>query len=106
MTRHLRRLEPLDPEAVHTEGCSMCAAMEPVLGTVARASDVAVGLCNPRDDPSLVERFDVQSVPLLVRFEGGEAVGRLADGFVGTERVLAFLDGDRGERGDHGDTET
>jgi thioredoxin 1 len=83
----------------YTEGCSMCAAMEPVLGTVARASDVAVGFCNPREDPPLVERFDVQSVPLLVAFEGGAPVGRLADGFVGAERVLAFVDGDRGERG-------
>jgi thioredoxin 1 len=76
----------------YTEGCSMCAGMEPVLGNVARASDVAVALVNPRNDPPLVERFEVRSVPLLVYFEGGEPVRRLGDGFVGAERVLAFVD--------------
>lgn len=77
--------------AFYTEGCSMCGAMEPVLGNVARAADVAVALVNPRDDPPLVERFDVRSVPLLVLFRDGEPVDRLADGFVGTEDVLSFV---------------
>jgi thioredoxin 1 len=76
----------------YTEGCSMCAAMEPVLGNVARATDVAVALVNPRDDPPLVERFEVRSVPLLVYFEDGAPVRRLAEGFVGAEDVLAFVD--------------
>ena len=75
-----------------TAGCSMCDAMEPVLGNVARASDVAVALVNPRDDPPLLERYGVRSVPLLVYFEDGEPVRRLADGFVGTGAVLAFAD--------------
>ncbi|WP_276259497.1 thioredoxin family protein [Haloglomus litoreum] len=78
----------------YTEGCSICASMEPVLGNVARATDVAVGLVNPRDDPPLVERFAVQSVPLLVYFEDGEPVRRLAEGFVGADDVLAFVDAD------------
>jgi thioredoxin-like negative regulator of GroEL len=76
----------------YTEGCSMCAAMEPVLGNVARATDVAVATVNPRDDPPLVERFRVQSVPLLVCFVDGEPVARRAEGFVGAEDVLAWLD--------------
>lgn len=76
----------------YTAGCSMCAAMEPVLGTVARASDVAVGLVNPRDDPPLLARFSVQSVPLLVCFVDGEPVARRAEGFVGAEDVLSWLD--------------
>jgi thioredoxin 1 len=78
----------------YTEGCSMCASMEPVLGNVARATDVAVALVNPRDDPPLVERFQVGSVPLLVYFEDGEPVRRLADGFVGADDVLAFVGAD------------
>jgi thioredoxin-like negative regulator of GroEL len=76
----------------YTEGCSMCAGMGPVLGTVARATDAAIGLINPRDDPRLVERFTVRSVPLLVVFSGGEPVGRRAEGFLGAEAVLAWLD--------------
>ena len=74
-----------------TEGCGACAAMEPVLGVVARETGVPVALVNPRDDPVLIERFDVRSVPTLVRFEDGEAVDRLAEGFVGAERVVEFL---------------
>jgi thioredoxin-like negative regulator of GroEL len=75
----------------HTEGCGICASMEPVLGNVARATDVAVGVVNPRDDPPLVERFDVRSVPLLVLFVDGEPVARRADGFVGAEDLLDWL---------------
>ncbi|MDG5778531.1 thioredoxin family protein [Haloarculaceae archaeon H-GB2-1] len=76
----------------YTEGCSACAAMEPVLGNVARETEVTVAVCNPRDDPPLVDRFQITSVPALVAFENGEEVGRLADGFQGVEAVLAFLE--------------
>lgn len=76
----------------YTEGCTLCQSMEPVLGSVARATDAAVGLLNPRTDLGLVERFDVRSVPLLVLFVDGEPVARLADGFVGAERVVEFVE--------------
>jgi len=79
----------------YTEGCSMCAAMEPVLGNVARATDAAVGLVNPRDDPVLVERFRVSSVPLLVLFVDGESVARRAEGFQGADAVCSFVDANR-----------
>jgi len=78
----------------HTDGCSMCDAMVPVLGNVARAGDVAVATCNPRDDPPLVDRLRVTSVPLLVYYEDGEPVRRLADGFQPTDAVLEFVAGD------------
>lgn len=77
----------------YTEGCSMCAAMEPVLGNVARATHVAVALVNPRDDPVLVDRLQVTSVPLLVYYEDGEERRRLAEGFQGADAVLDFVDG-------------
>jgi thioredoxin-like negative regulator of GroEL len=76
----------------YTDGCGICASMEPVLGNVARATDVAVALVNPRDDPPLVDRLDVTSVPLLVYYEDGEPVRRLADGFQGADAVLEFVD--------------
>jgi len=75
----------------YTEGCSLCAGMEPVLGNVARTTDAAVGLVNPRDDPPLIERFDVTSVPLLVVFADGEPVDRRAEGFVGGDDLAAWL---------------
>lgn len=77
---------------LYTEGCPKCQAMEPVLGNVARATDVAVGMVNPRDDPALVDRFAVQSVPLLVLFEDGDERARKAEGFQGVEDVIAFLE--------------
>ena len=76
----------------YTKGCSLCQAMEPVLGNVARATDVAVGLVNPGDDIELVERFDVRSVPTLVLFRDGEAVARRAEGFQGAGAVVEFLE--------------
>lgn len=75
----------------YTEGCTLCQSIEPVLGNVARASDVVVATCNPRTDLSLVERFAVRSVPTLVLLEDGEEVGRLAEGFQGTEAILDFV---------------
>jgi len=83
-----------DPALVefYTAGCPKCRAMEPVLGNVARATGVAVGLVDPGDDPALLERFDVRSVPVLVLFAGGEPVATTADGFLGTEAVVAFVE--------------
>lgn len=77
----------------YTDGCTRCQSMEPVLGNVARATGVPVGLVNPRDDPPLVDRFRVQSVPLLVLFADGEPVSRKAEGFVGAEELEAFVAG-------------
>lgn len=77
----------------YTSGCTMCQAMEPVLGNVARATDVAVGMVNPGDDIGLVDRFDIRSVPTLVVFRDGEEVARLAEGFQGGDEVVAFLEG-------------
>ncbi|WP_254524659.1 thioredoxin family protein [Natrinema caseinilyticum] len=75
----------------YTSGCAMCQAMEPVLGNVARATDVAIGLVNPGDDIGLVDRFDVRSVPTLILFENGDEIARVADGFQGGDAITDFL---------------
>ncbi len=80
----------------YTEGCGVCASMEPVLGNVARASEAAVGLVNPRDDPVLVDRFGVRSVPTLVLFVDGEPVARRAEGFVGADDLVSWVDSEPG----------
>ncbi|WP_336362978.1 thioredoxin family protein [Halalkalicoccus salilacus] len=85
----------------YTKGCAKCNAIEPVLGNVARATDVVVVMINPVTDLSLVEEYDVTSVPALVLFEGGERVGHLTEGFQGTEELLEFIE----EHADHGPTE-
>lgn len=76
----------------YTEGCGLCGSMEPVLGNLARDLDVAVGLVNPRDDPPLVARFDVRSVPLFVLFVDGEPVARRAEGFVPGDELASWID--------------
>lgn len=84
----------------YTDGCSLCAGIEPVVGNVARAHDgLAVATINPRDDPPLIGRFSITSVPTLIRFEDGTAVDRLAEGFQGGDAIDAFLAG----AADHGD---
>jgi thiol-disulfide isomerase/thioredoxin len=76
----------------YTEGCSLCAGIEPVLGNVARAhEDLVVVSINPRDDPALIERFGITSVPTLLLFTNGTVTGRLADGFQGGDAIDAFL---------------
>ncbi|WP_372910376.1 thioredoxin family protein [Salinigranum sp.] len=88
---------PLVLVEFYTNGCAICQSIEPVLGNVARASDVVVATCNPQTDLSLVERFGVQSVPTLVLLEDGEEVGRLADGFQSTEAILEFVEDARSD---------
>lgn len=76
----------------YTEGCGICASMEPVLGNVARELAVDVALLNPRDDPPLVERFSVQSVPKFVLFVDGQQVDERADGFVPNDELVEWVD--------------
>ena len=75
----------------YTEGCSICQGMEPVLGVVARDIDGTVALVNPRDDPPLVDRFAVQSVPLFVCFVAGEPGARRAEGFISASDLVSWV---------------
>lgn len=75
-----------------TKGCSLCQAIEPVLGNVARETGVTVAMVNPGNDIHLVEEWSITSAPTLVLVADGEEVGRLADGFKGGEDIEAFLD--------------
>ncbi|ADJ15966.1 thioredoxin family protein [Halalkalicoccus jeotgali] len=82
----------------YTKGCTLCRSIEPVLGTVARATDARVVMLNPETDLSLVETYDIRSVPTLILFENGERVGRVAKGFQGAEEILGFIEGNTGDR--------
>lgn len=76
----------------YTDGCSICQSMEPIIGNVHRSTAATVGTINPRDDPPLIDEYDVRSVPLFVLFVDGEPVERLADGFVDTDRLVELID--------------
>ena len=75
----------------YTNGCGICQSMEPVLGNVARELDGSVGLINPRNDPPLIERFEVRSVPLLVLFADGEPIARKAEGFIPGDELMEWI---------------
>ncbi|MXR50798.1 conjugal transfer protein TraF [Halovenus sp. WSH3] len=75
----------------YTNGCGLCQSMEPVVGNVGRELGIDIGFVNPRDDPPLIERFDVRRVPLLVLFVDGEPVARRDDGFVPGEELAAWI---------------
>jgi thioredoxin 1 len=75
----------------YTKGCTLCQAIEPVLGNVARETGVPIAMVNPGDDIALVDEWNVRSVPTLVLVEDGEAVARLADGFQGGEAIETFV---------------
>jgi thioredoxin 1 len=74
-----------------TDGCGICQSMEPVLGNVARELDLPIGLINPREDPPLIERFTIRSVPTLVLFVDGDPVAQQADGFVSGDDLTAWI---------------
>ncbi|MFB6188944.1 MAG: thioredoxin family protein [Halapricum sp.] len=73
----------------YTDGCGICASMEPILDGVAR-SGVVVGAVNPRDDPPLIDDYEITSVPTFVLFVDGEPADRLSEGFVPSEDLRAF----------------
>lgn len=79
----------------YTDGCGICSSMEPVVSNVARELDVDVGLVNPRDDPPLIEQFDIRSVPLFVLFVDGDQVARRADGFIPGDELAAWIKRER-----------
>ncbi|MFQ3294773.1 MAG: thioredoxin 1 [Halobacteriales archaeon] len=79
----------------YTKGCAVCQSMEPVLGNVAKVTDVQIGMVNPGDDLGLIDDFVIKSVPALMLFVNGEAVAQLADGFVGVDGVVDFVEENR-----------
>ena len=75
-----------------TSGCGICASMEPVLGTVARASSGVVAIANAGLLPDLAGALGVRSVPTLVVLKDGTEVERLDDGFQGAETLVEVLE--------------
>ncbi|MFC7202025.1 thioredoxin family protein [Haloferax namakaokahaiae] len=77
---------------IYTKGCTLCQSIEPVLGTVAKATDVTVVMVNPQTDMSIAETYTIRSVPTLLLFEDGDLVGRLDDGFQGAQSIIDFIE--------------
>jgi thioredoxin 1 len=89
--RELLAAEPVVLLEVYTPGCGICASMEPVLGTVARATDATVALVDATDAPEFTAEHDVVRAPTLFVFVDGAPVARRDEGFVGAEELLDWL---------------
>jgi len=76
----------------YTDGCGKCAAMEPVLSGVARSTDAVVATMNPREDPALIDEYDVRSVPKLLLFVDGDLVETREEGVLGVEELRTFVE--------------
>ncbi len=71
------------------EWCGPCRMMAPMLDDIAaeHASRLVVAKVNIEENPVTVETYDVQSVPTLAVFVGGEQVRRI----VGAKPKAAML---------------
>jgi thioredoxin 1 len=59
----------------YADWCGPCKALGPTLESVAeeQAGNLAVTKVDIDDNPELATRFNIQSIPTLIIFEGGEA---------------------------------
>jgi thioredoxin 1 len=55
--------------------CRPCRAIEPILAELETAVPVPVGRLDIDEHPEIAARFDVLSIPTVMLFKGGEAVG-------------------------------
>jgi len=74
------------------EWCGPCHAVAPVLEKIAEEKNLKLVKVNIDENQGLVQRYGVQSIPLMVLFENGEpkasAVGAMPKGML--ERSLGL----------------
>ncbi|WP_059369862.1 thioredoxin [Treponema endosymbiont of Eucomonympha sp.] len=72
--------------------CGPCRSLAPVIEEIAASqSGIKVGKINVDEEPSLAERFDVQSIPTVMLFKGGQEVKRSVGSKTKAE-LLAFFE--------------
>lgn len=76
----------------HAEWCGPCKLLGPDLVALAQANPgkLLVLKVDVDQHQQLAERFQVESIPLLVKFAGGKEVARNV-GYEGREKVAAWL---------------
>jgi thioredoxin 1 len=76
------------------EWCGPCHAVAPVLEKIAEEKNLKLVKVNIDENQGLVQRYGVQSIPLMVLFENGEpkasAVGAMPKGML--ERSLGLAE--------------
>ena len=76
------------------EWCGPCKMLAPVLDEIAteQAGRVKVAKVNVGNNPVLAERFDIQAIPMLLYFAGGE-VRNKSVGVQGKREIISKLEG-------------
>jgi thioredoxin len=76
----------------HAEWCGPCKKLTPELNALAAANPGKLYVLKVDIDqqPKLAERFQVESIPLLVKFADGKP-GERQVGFIGGERLARWL---------------
>ncbi|SFK76630.1 Thioredoxin [Halogranum rubrum] len=78
----------------YTDGCGKCKMQEPILGNVARVTDVTVAMINASHTLDLVDELEMQGVPTLVFYREGEVVEQLF-GYHGTDELVGIVEDTR-----------
>ena len=69
--------------------CGPCKMVSPVVDEIAAENDsIKVGKINVDEQPELAMKFNIMSIPTLMLFKGGKAVGMT----VGAQPKAAILD--------------
>ena len=69
--------------------CGPCRMLSPVVDEIAEENpDIRVGKVNVDEQEELAARFGIMSIPTLIAFRGGKAVGQT----VGVQSKQAILD--------------
>ena len=71
--------------------CGPCKMLSPIIDEIGEeAQDFIVGKVNADEEPELVNRFHVMSIPTLLVFKNGEVVNKSV-GLIPKEEVLALV---------------
>lgn len=72
--------------------CGPCRMISPVVDEIAAEhTDIKVGKVNVDENPDLLERFNIRSIPTLMAFEDGN-VKSTSVGVVSKEKILEMFD--------------
>ncbi len=77
----------------YADWCGPCKALAPVVETLAeeRSDRLSVAKVDIDDNPDLAVRFGIQSIPTLVVFQAGNAIGKIT-GLVSKAELERQLD--------------
>ncbi|MGI9525212.1 MAG: thioredoxin [Hyphomicrobiaceae bacterium] len=75
------------------EWCGPCKAMAPALEEVAKemAGKVKIAQINVDDNPEITTKYQIQAMPTLIMFKGGEVAARHTGALVQKSKLEAWI---------------